>query len=130
MWQAVQATCGYNMKIPNIQQFREEKQKWKDAGSPVRTPEKIAEIFNICSQCEHHIEISSSVYQCGICTCFIRDAGLSANKAAYATTRCPLEEPKWVEESGYEQQVKTQEEQPQQPQYIKRPPRNGGCGCS
>ncbi len=119
------------MLVPSYSQYQEEKQKWKEAGEPLRSPEKIQELFNICNSCEHKIVVSPRILQCGICTCLLRPQGNKANKLAYATTRCPLEEAKWVEEPGYEQK-KAEPEAPAQPQFNSRKPKNagGGCGCS
>lgn len=123
---------------PDYYKYKTEKEKWVAAGKPTRSLEKIGELFKICGQCEEHIEITSTIYQCSICTCILRENSKKGNKLAYATTRCPKENPEWVEEPGYEQPVQTSElneniETPQvepQQQYIKRPPKNGGCGCS
>lgn len=127
---------------PDYQQYKTEKEKWHQAGSPVRTPEKILELFNICSQCPSHIELTSSIYQCGECSCILRSRGRHANKLAMATTKCPLPEPKWIEEEGYrvvetviqqeppEEKIEAPVEAPQEPrQFIRRPPKTGGCGC-
>lgn len=124
------------MKIPNPIEFLKENKKWRDAGSPERSQERIEEIFNICSsdECQKYLSISENVGQCKVCSCYLRKDGHKINKIRYATTRCPLENPKWIEEDGIEKVETKKEEEPiQEPppetqQFIKRPPKSG-CGC-
>jgi len=122
---------------PDFNNYKKERQEWIDKGSPLRSEEKILEIFTICSECDKHIDITQNMVQCSVCTCFIRKYGTKLNKGAFATTRCPLEEPKWVEEPGFEQietkeEIKeTEPEVPVQPQFNSRKKKGGtgGCGC-
>lgn len=120
---------------PDFNNYKKERQEWVDNGSPLRTKEKILEIFTICNECDKHIPVSENIVQCSVCTCFIRKYGTKLNKAAFSTTRCPLEEPKWIEEEGYqnqqqnEQQKEAEPEVPAQPQFNSRKPKSGGCGC-
>ena len=67
-------------------------------GSPVRKQEEIDVIFNICTQCKFYKKNTETEGKCGVCGCFLKKTGYLLNKIAWATTRCPLEEPKWVEQ--------------------------------
>lgn len=124
----------YKIKImlfPDIQRYRQEKEQWKNAGKPMRSDERVAEIFdNHCKPCENYIPIPllEDRGQCAVCTCLLSKDDDNMNKIRWATTKCPLPEPKWVEEPVYE---KKEAEQPAQPQFNqrKKPPTNG-CGCS
>lgn len=89
------------MKIPNPKQYLEEKAIWTQNGRPYRTSEQMAELFNICRECENFQRFSDGVGQCQICGCFIKRNSKHLNKLAFATTSCPLEEPKWVAEKGF-----------------------------
>lgn len=119
--------------MPNLIQYIEEKKKWKEAGKPVRGVQRIHELYNICKQCEHFLKLTSNTGQCKICTCFLRQNSTNKNKLAFATTRCPLEKPKWVEEEGTqtEEAAIMDEPQSQPQQFIQRPKRQtNDCGCS
>lgn len=111
------------MKIPNIEQYRQEKKTWKNMGEPKRSDEKVIELYAICSKCEHYLPLLENVGQCGICTCILRKDGERINKLRWATTRCPLDEPKWTEEPGYEKSGDTLNSIPPPPAP------NKGCGC-
>lgn len=114
------------MELPDIKLYRQEKKKWKEAGEPTRSDEKVLELFEICKSCEHFIKITKSIGQCGVCTCALRQDGDAMNKLRWATTSCPLPEPKWTAEEGIQKEA--EQEVPAQPQYINRP-KKGGCGC-
>lgn len=118
----------------NPSQFLKERAKWKAAGSPTRTPEKAQELFNICSNCEHFKKTINKENhgQCSICGCSLTpDPKIYFNKIGWATTRCPLEEPKWIEEENLNQQTESKEEEQDSPTPPPAPPtpRQGGCGC-
>ncbi len=120
------------MKFPDKKQYEEEKEKWREAGEPLRSKERIREIYDEnCSPCEHFIKISRYIGQCDICTCFLRRAGTNLNKIAFATTRCPLPEPRWVEEVNKEVEKAEVSTEPEttKVQYIHRPQKPGGKGC-
>ncbi len=100
---------------------------WAKAGFKVRTPERIAEIYdNICSNCEFFQQT-----KCLKCGCPIKREGIRGNKLAMANTKCPLEEPKWTEEIDDKNiieiegkvRVKNETKKPNIPQN------QGGCGC-
>ncbi len=112
--------------IPDINQYRQEKEKWKAAGKPERTDERVAEIYDThCAPCENYIPIPllTNRGQCGICSCLLSRDSESANKIRWATTRCPLEEPKWTEDVEIKEALKVE------PQGRRRiPPKDCGCG--
>jgi len=120
---------------PNFEQYKKEQGEWLEQGAPLRSKEKIEEIYSICDQCDKGIKVNQlvNIIQCSECTCFIRPKGTKANKAAWATTRCPLD--KWVEEPGYEKAQIEKEAEPEVPaqpqQFNTRKPKNpgGSCGC-
>lgn len=77
----------YNM----ANEYAVERLIWSKAGRPYRTTERMLEIYNICASCEHFNNNS-----CGICGCNLHPTEkILPNKIAWATTECPLEEPKW-----------------------------------
>jgi len=112
--------------LDKIKSFAVAHAEWIAAGMPLRTSERMIEIYdNICSKCEHFKEDT-----CTVCGCNIKREGNTLNKLAMATTRCPLEEPKWIEEAGIDNQKKEQDEiNPPAPIPPLPKPRNGGCGC-
>lgn len=75
--------------------YKRERDVWVEAGKPLRSPEQIKEIFNICKGCPFFDESEAGVGNCGICGCFIKEKGNLLNKAAWATTQCPHNPPKW-----------------------------------
>lgn len=106
------------------QRFLEERKKWKQAGAPTRSSERIQELFNICSsnECGQYIKITDNHGQCGICQCHLKVGSVNLNKLAYATTRCPHDPPFWVEEDEFNPEKKV-EQAPQPPPPIHH------CGC-
>ncbi len=117
------------MEVPDIKLYREEKKKWIEANEPVRTDEKVLELYNICADCENYtpLPLFKDRGQCKICTCLLSKDGDRMNKLRWATTKCPLEEPKWLEEEEYRQEKSEPE-----PKQIGPDPhrgRNKGCGC-
>lgn len=76
--------------------YKKERDIWVEAGKPLRTPEQIEEIFEVCKACPFFdTGGSDSQGNCGICGCFIKKQGTTLNKAAWATTKCPHKPPKW-----------------------------------
>lgn len=89
------------MQIPNISNYKEENRKWNDSGNPLRTPERINELFQICSQCPHFVKLPLiTTGQCSICSCFIKQHSNTLNKLAWATTECPDSPKRWEAESA------------------------------
>lgn len=108
-----------SLEMPSLiergKRYLTERKKWADAGKPMRSQERINEIYDsFCKDCVYRQKYK---YCCEICSCFI-NRGTAFNKIAFATTRCPLEEigeqPKWIEEPGFQPAP---------------PPKTSGCGC-
>jgi hypothetical protein len=125
---------------PDIERYKEERQKWIEEGQPVRSPERVEEIFNnYCKPCPKFIPIPlfSNRGQCGKCSCLLSSDSDKMNKIQWATTRCPLtieedgQEPKWIEEPQQIEAAQVVE----QPRIGPDPYRNrkggggGGCNC-
>lgn len=71
--------------------------RWIAAGRPVRSNERVREIFEtLCQRCEH---FDAGHGSCRLCGCRVRrDGPAFTNKLRMATERCPMNPPKWVEE--------------------------------
>lgn len=88
------------MVLPSITElatkYREERKKWVDAGKPVRTDERILQIYNEkCESCDFRRK-----NRCGHCGCFVKPKGTMLNKIAWGTTRCAFwRKPFWLEET-------------------------------
>ena len=126
----------------SIGRFMLERAKWKKRGKPLRNEQKIKELFAICSsnECQNYISKTESAGKCNICGCRLHITDLIMNKLAWSTTRCPLEEPKWIEEPGFEniqvsnEEAKEEVSKEEQEQKLEDsapppPPKRGGCGC-
>jgi hypothetical protein len=144
--------CGFQFKKPvkrrcrvgktykknlmaKVERFSEARDKWKDAGKPVRTDEEIFRIYHeVCKECEYFDND-----KCGICGCRLKPKGHMLNKIAWATEKCPLDPPKWIAEIELEEPEESKEPEPAesnqtslpQNRVRKRPPRKErrGCGC-
>ena len=78
--------------------------KWVAAGKPLRTPEKIAELFTICEQCPSvsFIPISDGIGRCAECGCWLKKTETTRNALAWPTKPCPDQHfPNEVEEEPY-----------------------------
>ncbi len=106
-------------KLEIAARFAVEAAKWVKAGRPYRDEEKIKEIYQICSDCEHYKPQSPGRGECGICGCKLRAESIMLNKIAWATTRCPLEQPKWEESSEEYKDIEISKKEVQPP-----PPQN------
>lgn len=70
---------------------------WIKAGRPVRPKELVRSLFlEQCKPCEHY-KGGNKGGRCNVCNCSIRREGVMINKLAMATTRCPLDDPRWTE---------------------------------
>ena len=83
--------------MTRVGRYAAEIQTWLAAGRPVRSDERVREIYEtICRPCEH---FNQERERCKACGCKL---GLSRralfNKLRMATTSCPLDEPKWIAE--------------------------------
>ena len=109
--------------------FAVEAAKWVKAGRPYREPDKVKEIYQICLTCEHYEPQGPGRGECRECGCKLREESVMLNKIAWATTRCPLEEPKWEEESEEYKDIQVNEEEigPQPP--VQHPVKKRTC-CS
>lgn len=112
-----------------VKRFLVETLKWKQAGSPVRSEERIKELFEICSsnQCGQYQKANDRMGKCGLCGCSLKDTNAGLNKLAWATTNCPHDPPLWKEEEIQVAKEEVQEEQA----TIEEPPAPvvHGCGC-
>jgi hypothetical protein len=93
-----------------LKRFISERAKWKKAGSVYRTTNEAQQLFEICKKCEHFKKKGPAEGSCGICGCRLTRSKEYFNKLAWATTRCPLEPPKWVEMKGFENIEVSEEE--------------------
>ena len=80
--------------------------KWIEAGKPMRPPERVAEILAICQACKHFNPgkpitmaggLVSTPATCTVCGCWLKNAPLGlVTKIEMATESCPLSTPKWT----------------------------------
>jgi len=86
-------------KNPNMSsalpRFLKEYTKWTVSGGKYREDKEIEKIFEICKSCPYFEEHTPEEGQCTICTCHIKRTDKNMNKAAWDTTRCPLNPPRW-----------------------------------
>lgn len=75
--------------------YRKELKEWKRKGKIIRSPERMEEIYSICTDCDEFEKESSS---CNVCGCYLDPKRKRFNKIAWATTECPLK--KWTAEKG------------------------------
>lgn len=81
-----------------IEEYLEERKKWKEAGKPYRTKEEMERIHSICKSCplfEAGGGYLPGYDRCGECGCQLHPKSRKLNKIAWGTTECPLETPKW-----------------------------------
>lgn len=102
-----------------LDSYQQEREKWTKAGKPTRTPERIEQLFTAyCKPCTNY-----SGTNCKICGCMINTT-VGLNKLYWATTKCPDDPPKWLEEKeGGDSQIN------ETPPEIPPPPPKRGC-CS
>jgi hypothetical protein len=105
--------------IDKFIRYKEERKKWVEAGKPYRDQAKISHLFHICSHCEHFEPETKRKGKCGDCGCNIKIEGRLLNKLAWATTQCPLDEPKWLAEGDTPKKIVSDEPTPK---------RRGCCG--
>ncbi len=112
--QYIHRVCEASTPREQLASYAQAVAQWVAAGRPVRTDERVREIFNtICKPCEWYNEEAKS---CRVCGCQIRDAednilGAIANlipaikgftnKLIMATQSCP--KGKWKAEVGKDQ---------------------------
>ncbi len=116
-----------------------ERFKWELAGKPMRSAERVRQIYHeICKPCPHF-----GGTLCNVCGCNIRDSleKPAFNKLAWSTTHCPLNPPKWTEDVKpiidlaqaqklAEEEVARMEQPPQINVSVQAPPKKptGCCG--
>lgn len=73
--------------------------RWIAAGRPVRSVERVAELFTVCKACEHfQLGARDGEGKCRLCGCQLRRAGGLLNKIQMATESCPAQPPRWTAE--------------------------------
>ena len=79
-----------------IVRFFLEWMKWTLYGQPVRTQERIDELYKICDSCPNFDRYAPGAEfgTCRLCGCNI-NKGHSLNKLAWDTTHCPDKPPRW-----------------------------------
>ena len=115
------------MNTELIKKYVDERAKWIAAGKPLRNEERIKELFQICKDCPSFIRSTDIKGKCRECGCGLKEYGSVLNKLAWSTTKCPLKEPKWKEEAGFEQIEVTEEEI--QKIEAEAQKKKTGCGC-
>lgn len=91
--------CGTVKKAPTTLElagrYFKEREEWSNQGKPLRSDEEMEHIFSICQSCPLFEKISEKFGRCGDCGCMLHKSRKFMNKIAWATTSCPLDEPKW-----------------------------------
>ena len=104
-----------------IVRYVKERIKWELAGKPMRSEERIREIFHqICKPCPHF-----GGDHCKVCGCYLREdlTKPKFNKIAWATTHCPDDPPKWIEELEADvDEEKAQEMAEKEVEEMEKPP--------
>lgn len=112
-----------------------ERAKWKKLGKPLRSEQQIENIFKICEQCKLFKRYGPDDGECGECGCRLKRSGTFLNKISWATTHCPLLEPKWEEtEARYKDYIELSESdldvaEIEHQQDLSQSTENKNCGC-
>lgn len=71
--------------------FRVAYARWRAAGRPLRSPERIEELFNFCTECpsESFIPTGVDTGRCVECGCWLKRSTTFLNKLAWPTEACP-----------------------------------------
>ena len=97
-----------------IKNYLEELNKWESAGKPTRSIDRIKELYEVCKGCPNYFDTFGIGGRCNLCGCLI-NTGVTLNKLSLATTRCPDDPPKWIEELEQEKNsIKIEKPQIQQ----------------
>jgi len=81
-----------------VQQYEKEKRIWKKARKPIRSKERMEEIYSICEKCPFFNKGQGMVPgmdQCDICKCNLNPSSETLNKIAWGTTHCPDDPSRW-----------------------------------
>jgi len=83
------------MKITSlIKRLTSSLKEWKSEGYPVVSKEVLKERLSLCRSCEWWQELAKS----NIARC--RKCGCSSGKLLMGTSRCPLNPPKWKQDTS------------------------------
>lgn len=84
--------------IQKAQALSEAAIRWRDAGYPTRKPQKVLELYAVCTACPlFRPGKGPGVGECGACGCATNADGWLLNKLAWHTESCPADPPKWVD---------------------------------
>ena len=72
--------------------------RWIRAGRPRRSPERIAEVFEICQACPEFRPTDDANGTCNLCGCPLRQRGGLIDKISMATESCPADPQRWTAE--------------------------------
>jgi len=81
-----------------LKQYQKERKKWKEAGKPIRSKERMEEIYSICEKCPFFNKEDGIIFdfdECDICGCNLHPTDTKLNKIAWATTHCPDNPSRW-----------------------------------
>ena len=89
--------------LEQVKHYLDDRSKWVAAGKPVRSPEEIERIFNICEKntCGYYEKKSEKTSKCNFCGCYLKKKSNSFNRISWSNLGCPLEEPLWLPEEPY-----------------------------
>lgn len=77
------------MAVSIAKQFLNAHKRWKSAGKPKRSPERMLEIYKQhCRDCEHNV-VKLGIPRCNKCGCCISSNRQYLNKLLFATEACP-----------------------------------------
>jgi hypothetical protein len=89
-------------KVKKLKQtYDESTARWKAAGKPMRSPDRVQELYNtFCNPpgnpCDHYVRRGPGIGKCALCGCSIKNKGQFLNKLARATDSCPDAPPKFT----------------------------------
>jgi hypothetical protein len=95
-----------------IKSYLAELKKWEEAGKPTRSIDRIKELYEVCKSCPNYFDTFGIGGRCNLCGCLI-NTGVALNKLSLATTKCPDDPPKWIEELEQEKNIVVKIEKPQ-----------------
>lgn len=93
-------------KAASVKKYRAAYKRWSDAGKPVRSRERISELFAICSggdggsPCPHFKNNACTACGCGVKNSVKGLTGKLFNKLRWATEGCPDNPPKFTAETS------------------------------
>lgn len=78
--------------LDKVKEYLKEREKWLDAGQPMRTAEEMEHVYNICASCPFFKKDGGFIPgydSCSICGCNLHKKNSTLNKIAWKTTECP-----------------------------------------